>query len=219
MFLLEFAAPAGGGAEAAGGTQFEDAHKLARFLLGDDLNAATTVAYVPKSLKGHAVLVALACDQIVMAPAATMGDAGGDEPIVDNTMVAAYQEIAKSRHTMPVEVALGMLDKSRQVIRARTGVSTEYVTPAELDDLARQHPVVAQEQIKPAGESWQFSGAKARKWGIIAFLADDRRDVVRAMELSSEILEGDPSLGSGWHAVRFDLKGPVSARRSANWSG
>jgi membrane-bound ClpP family serine protease len=193
------------------GTSFDDAHALARFLTGDELNAATTVAYVPRSLRGHAVLAALACDQIVMASAATMGDAGADERVIDNTMLAAYQEIPRSRHTMPVEVALGMLDKSRQVIRVTTELSTEYVAPAGVKDLARQHAIVAQERIKPAGEPWQFSGAEGRKWGLISYLADDRREVVRALELSPSILEGDPSAEAGWHAIRIDLTGNITA--------
>ena len=67
----------------------------------DELNGASTVAYVPKALKGHAVMVAVACEEIVMSPAATMGDAGGDEKVVSNTMLAAYEEIARSRHTVP----------------------------------------------------------------------------------------------------------------------
>ena len=212
VFVLEFSVP-GGAAEAGRGTQFEDAHKLAKFLVGDDLNSATTVAYIPKALKGHAVLVALACDQVIMAPLATMGEAGADEKDIDNTMVAAYQEISRSRHTVPVEVALGMLDRSRQVLRATTEVSTEYVTPAGLAELRRGHPIVSQEQIKPAGESWQFSGSEGRKWGFVGFLAEERRDVIRAMELTAEVAETDPASVNGWHAIRIDLKGTVTAEK------
>jgi membrane-bound ClpP family serine protease len=212
VFVLDFDVPA----ESAGGgrgTAFDDAHKLARFLASDELNAATTVAYIPKSLKGQAVLAALACDQIIMAPTATMGEAGIDEKVVDDTMVAAYREIAKGRNTVPTAVALGMLDKSRQVIRVTTEASTEYVTPAELADLGRQHPILSQHTIKPAGEAWQFSGAEGRKWGLVGFLAGDRRDVIRALELSPEVMEGDPAAGGAWHAVRLDLKGNVTAEK------
>ena len=87
VFVLEFVVPEGA-ADAGQGTQFEDAHKLARFLTSDELNGASTVAYVPKALKGHAVLVAMACEQIIMSSAATMGDAGADEKVIGNTMLA-----------------------------------------------------------------------------------------------------------------------------------
>ncbi len=88
VFVLEFIV-AEGTAEAGQGTQFEDAHKLARFLTSDELNGASTVAYVPRSLKGHAVMVAMACEQIIIGSTATMGDAGADEKVINNTMLAA----------------------------------------------------------------------------------------------------------------------------------
>jgi membrane-bound serine protease (ClpP class) len=213
VFVLEFDPPAGG-PEAGRGTQFEDAHRLARFLTSGELNAATTVAYVPKSLRGHAVLAVLACDQIVMGPAATVGDAGGDEKTVSRTELAAYEEISRSRHTVPVDVALGLLDRSRQVIRAVTETSTEYVTAEGLAALSKEHRIVSQEQIKPAGEPWQFSGSEGRKWGLVGFLAEDRREVIRGLELSSDVLQGSPSGDGTWHAVRVELKGPVTADKT-----
>ncbi len=95
IFVLEFIAPEGA-ADAGQGTQFDDAHKLARFLTGDELNGANTVAYIPRTIKGHAVLAAIACERIVMAPTATMGDAGADEKTVSKTLLAAYEEIARA---------------------------------------------------------------------------------------------------------------------------
>ena len=211
VFVLEFdAAPTAGDAQ---GTSFGDAYELAKFLAGDQLNAATTVAYIPRSLRGHAVLPALACDQIIMASAATMGDAGADEKTIDGTMLAAYQEIPRTRHTMPVAVALAMLDRSREVLRVTTELSTEYIAPAQLDDLVRRHTIVSQERIKPADESWQFTGTEGRKWGLVSCLADDRRQVVRALELAPAILEGDPSAEGGWQAIRVDLKGNLTSDR------
>ncbi len=210
VFVLEFVMPEGA-VEAAQGTQFEDAHKLARFLVSDELNGANTVAFIPTALKGHAVLVALACDQIIMGSTATLGEAGIDEKTINNTMLAAYEEIAKSRHTVPVEIALAMLDKSRQILKVQTDADVQFVAPGGLPEIAARHTIIKQEQIKPPGEPWQFTGAEGRKLGLVKYLADDRRDVIRAMELSPEIADGDPSDGKPWHAIRIELKGPVRA--------
>ena len=62
------------------GTEFGRALDLARYLSSRELSAIKTVAYIPQSIKGHGVLVALACEEIVMAPDAEIGDAGIDEP-------------------------------------------------------------------------------------------------------------------------------------------
>jgi membrane-bound ClpP family serine protease len=210
VFVLEFdAAPTT--RDGGQGTWFGDAYELAKFLADERLNAAITVAYIPHALRGHGVLVALACDQIVMASAATLGDAGADAKTIDATMLAAYQEIPRGRHTMPAAVALGMLDRSREVLRVTTEISTEYIAPGQLKELEREHPSVATERIKAADEPWQFSGAEGRKWGLIGCLAEDPRQVVRALDLSPSILEGDPSGAGGWQAIRVELRGNVTA--------
>ena len=50
------------------GSEFEDCLKLARFLTSPSLNGIKTVAYLPQPLKGHALLVVMACEQVVMSP-------------------------------------------------------------------------------------------------------------------------------------------------------
>ncbi|NLZ02731.1 MAG: serine protease, partial [Pirellulaceae bacterium] len=57
-----------GQSEFGRGSDFGPSYQLAEFLSGGRLADATTVAFLPNSIQGHAVLVALACDEIVMAP-------------------------------------------------------------------------------------------------------------------------------------------------------
>ena len=61
-----------------------------------------TVAYLPNSVEGHAVLAAIACQEIIMAKDATLGAAGIDEKTLTPTMRSAYAEIAGRRRTVPV---------------------------------------------------------------------------------------------------------------------
>ena len=212
VFVLEFVASDGAGG-AGQGTQFEDAHKLARFLTSDEVNGAGTVAFVPRALKGHAVLVAMACEKIIMSPSATLGDAGADEKVINNTMLAAYEEIARSRLTVPPEVALGLLDKSREVLKVKTEMAVRFAAPGQLPEITRGHRILAKETIKRPGKVWQFTGVEGRDWGIVKFLAEDNRDVIRQMQLSPGIEEGDPSAGGAWRPIRVELKGPIKANQ------
>jgi hypothetical protein len=78
--------------ESAGeGSDFGRAHSLARFLVGESLATVKTVAYLPHSVKGHAVLPVLACEQIVMSKDADLGAAGIDEKLLDETMRGAHR--------------------------------------------------------------------------------------------------------------------------------
>ncbi len=94
-------------ADYARQTLIGSAFDLASFLSSDTVSQAQTVAYLPQSLAGHAVLAVLACDDIVMAPEAELGPAvaeagGSDRPAV----VADYLAIVARRKKLPDDVAL-----------------------------------------------------------------------------------------------------------------
>jgi FtsZ-binding cell division protein ZapB len=128
-----------GKAEGGAGSDFYRAKPLADFLSSRDLaGKMKTVAYIPKTVKGHAVLVAMACEEIIMAPDAEIGDAGIDEQVLGPTVRQGYAEIAKARSTIPEAVALAMLDRNLTALRVMTEVGTEYKLPSELDELKKR---------------------------------------------------------------------------------
>ena len=211
VLIFEFDVPKGKKV-AGSGTAFGAAHDLADFLSSDELNGVRTVAYLPHSIEGHAVLVAIACQEIIMAKDATIGAAGIDEKVITPTLQSAYAEIAGRRRTVPKDIALGMLDPALEVLQVKTDVDREFVTPEELEQLKKKHATEEPVVVKRAGEQCEFSGADARRWGIASYLAADRRDVAKALELPATAIEDDPSLLSDWKAVRVDLKGPILRR-------
>ena len=115
------------------GTDFERATSLARYLTSSELSSVKTVAYIPRSIKGHGVLLALACEEIVMAPEAEIGEAGVDEDdrrAVDPLVVSTYQQITAARKTVPEAIALGMLDRRAEVLKVETDQGTDFVFAA-----------------------------------------------------------------------------------------
>jgi membrane-bound serine protease (ClpP class) len=212
VLIFQFETPRGQ-EEHSRGSQFGASLELARFLSGEAVAGATTVAYIPHSIQGHAVLVAAACDEIIMAPDATIGSAGIDEKTIGDFIIAGYREIANRRRTVPVELALGMLDPSREVLEVETDVSREFVTPEGLNELGQRRTIAKQHVVIPKGEPGQFTGEQARRLGFVSFLANDRRDAARALELPPEAVREDLSLADNLRAVRVDLKGPLDAAK------
>jgi membrane-bound ClpP family serine protease len=210
VLVIEFDVPKGQ-KNVGRGSEFGAAHDLATFLSSEELNAVRTVAYLPKSIQGHAVLVAIACQEIVMAKDASIGAAGVDEPAITPTLRSAYTEIANRRRTVPALLALGMLDPALEVLSVETEAGSEFVTPEGLTQLKKQHTTKEPVVVKRAGEQGDFSGGEARRLSIARYLAGDRRELVRALELPPSAIENDPSLEGGWRAVRVDLKGPLRA--------
>lgn len=211
VLIFEFhVAP--GQSEFGRGSEFGASYQLAEYLSGGKLAAATTVAFVPTTIQGHAVLVAMACDEIVMAPDAELGVAGADEDTITNTIRFTYEDVASRKRRLPAGAAMALVDPALELLRVETEYSTEYVTREQLAELKeKKHAIAGSEEILiRAGEPGRFTGREARRHGFISYLGENLRDVARAMNLRPEAIREDPALGANWIAARVDLVGPIT---------
>ncbi|MEK6248269.1 MAG: hypothetical protein N2C12_08825, partial [Planctomycetales bacterium] len=204
-----------GQTEFGSGSEFEDSLKLARFLVSSKLNGIKTVAYVPRSIKGHAVLVAIACDQIIMDNEAKIGDAGADhneDQPVDQTILSGYRQIAESRHTVAVEIAEAMLDSKRRLLRVETDKGPQLVFAGDLPALKENFTVNDQKTqvIFTGGEPANLSGRDARELGVASHLASSNPELARRLGLSR--IESDPFVEGDLRARRILLMDYVDAR-------
>ena len=202
VFIFEF---------EPGASDLGAAYDFAKYLSGGALAGSTTVAYIPEPLTGHAVLPVLACDEIVMHPDASLGDAGIDEQAIDNADRSLYRQIAGRRRTVPEAVALGLLDRDLEVLVVETEVSREFVLSSELEELRAEKAIQSEEVLFRGGESHVLSAGEARQFGFASRLAEDSGEAAKAWGLSREALQEDPSLAGGWRAVRVPLEGPITA--------
>ena len=142
----------------------------------------------------------------------SIGQAGVDEKTINPPVLSAYREIAGRRRTVPVAIAIGLFDPAVQVLEVKTETGTEYVTPEGLEELKKRHTTQKPITLKAAGEAWQLSAAEGRRIGCVSYLASNRRDLAKALELPPVAVEDDPSLAGGWRAVRVDIRGPLLAK-------
>ncbi|MEN6407573.1 MAG: NfeD family protein [Thermoguttaceae bacterium] len=208
--IFEFDVPKGQ-KDFGRGSEFGASLELANFLAGDALGGVRTVAYVPQPIEGHALLAVLACQEIVMASQASIGSAGVDEKTLTPTVRSAYAEIARKRRTVPVAVALGLLDPSLEVLQVETEAGDEMVTPDRLVELQKTRTTKPPVVLKRVGQAMELTGVEARRLGVAGYLADDRRALIKGLELARTAVEDDPSLLGAWRPVRVDLKGPIRA--------
>jgi membrane-bound ClpP family serine protease len=198
------------------GTDFTRALSVADFLTRRELAAVKTVAYVPRTIKGHGVLVALACEEIVMHPDAEIGDAGIDEDAsrgIDPKVVSSYQQIAAARRTVPEAIALGMLDRRLEVLKVETDQSTEFILRQDLEALKQNHTIVSQDTLVPAGSLASFSGREGREYGFVKLLATGRDALARGLALSPDAVVEDQSLVGDWRPVMLTVEGPLTPRK------
>jgi membrane-bound serine protease (ClpP class) len=197
------------------GTDFERALSLARYLTSPEVAGVKTVAYIPQTIKGHGVLVALACEEIVMDPAAELGEAGIDEKshqAIEPGIVSSYRQIRGARQTVPEAIALGMLEPE-EVLKVETDDSTEFVRRSDLERLKQTHTIVSEETIVPPGSMGSFSGRQGREYGFVKLLASDREALARGLALPLSAVAEDQSLAEDWRPVMLSVEGPITPRK------
>jgi len=202
------------GENAGGGSDFGRSFELAKFLCDQRMSGIKTVAFISESLTGHGVLVALACEQIVMAPEATFGPANTNTnaigPHVDDAMRAAYKQIANYRKTVPESLALAMIDPKIDVLRVSTDQGEEFIRSDQLEETKRKRVVLGIEEIRPTPVS--LSGRRARQFGIVKSLARSLPEVAESLGMPARLLDTDPSLFGDWKPLQVFLKGPIEAQ-------
>jgi membrane-bound ClpP family serine protease len=203
--------------ETAGGSDFGRSFELARFLTDQRLAGVKTVAWLPEGASGHAVLVALACDEIAMAPDAVLGPANSAETSVDEAMRAAYVEIAARRRTVPPAVALALVDPAARVVRVSTDDGEQFIEERALEALRKKATVLAVEELQPMPVS--LDGRRGRQLGFVRLLARSPAELARGLGVPEPSVAGDPSLADGWRPTRVTLAGAVTPEAVARLRG
>lgn len=191
-----------------GKSEFHDCARLADFIAG--VEGAQTVAYIPKPLEGHAVMLALACDEIVLHPEATIGNAGGGK-MPGPVELAQYTKLARA-NGYPLAIALKLLDKSAEVWEVHTAAGRkDFVTKADLEQLQKRGQVVGEPKlIKEAGLEGVFTAQEARdQLGLAKLLASSIAEVVQAYGLDTKAAQEDPLLGQMPRPVMIKIVGMI----------
>lgn len=213
ILVLEFR----GGGESGSTSQFERALSLARYLSGGQLARVRTVAWLTGSVQGHAVLPVLACESIIAAPDAELGRAGVSETHVDDTVRAAYREMAERRRTIPLPWVLGMLDPNLGVYRLQTLDGARYALEEDVDELKQQVVASEVQRVVPPGEMANLSGAQLRlEFGFASHMARDRSELAAALQIRPGSIQEDPTLGQGRRPLRVDVFGTIRTQ-DVNW--
>jgi membrane-bound ClpP family serine protease len=199
------------------GSDFGRAVEVARFLAGPRLAGVKTVAWLPRTIRGHAVLPALACEEIVMAPDAVLGPANADEQAVDDAVRAAYRQIASVRRTVSPEVAVALVDPSARAVRVSTERGNLFVSESQLPEIRKRMAVLDVEELQPAPIA--PTGRRGRELGIVRLLAETPADLERGLGLSPGSLKADATASGGWKAVEIVIAGPIDAGTVARARG
>ncbi|MAT72448.1 MAG: hypothetical protein CMJ58_23340 [Planctomycetaceae bacterium] len=201
----------------AGKTPFETALSLARLLSSRELADVKTVAWLPETVRGHGVLIALACEELLVGATAEFGEAAVDEEdpqAVSDVVISAYREMARSRGVVPEAVAAAMIDARADVIQVESEEGTRFLTADEFADYRANHEVLSDQRIAAAGALARFTGAEGRRFGFVKYQAADRAAAARALGVPAEALAERDALGEQWQPAVIDVSGEIDTRHA-----
>ena len=216
IVVLEFDTRAG---KTGRGSDLEASQSLARKLMEPRFNPLQTVAYIPASeaagavlddggtrLIGHAVLVALATNQLALAPNTSIGDAGIDEPENDELLSAIYKTLPGRRGRLPAPMVASMLDPTLGLARVvKQDETTLYVGMTDLKAIEAKELLEDTKTLATVGERAVLSAEQLRDFGLINLVPETKTDLERALRLGKGTLKYRLSAGREWNAVQLEL--------------
>jgi len=219
IVVLEFVA-ANPAAQAAGeqapsvgqGTGFEKALSLARWLGGPKGSRIKSVGYVTQNLRGHGVLIALACEELVVLSDVEVGLAGIDEPQLEPTVVQAYLDVAAKRGMIPLAAVRSMLDPAAPLVQLDLeGGGIEFTSVPDLESKGRPEGAWRERQLVPTNKLATFTGQEMRQWRWIAHAIAQPELLQAALKLSSPPKE-KASFALPRHPTVIQLRGILHRR-------
>lgn len=201
-----------------GSSPFHEVYGLAQFLTSAQVARVTTVAWIPETVTGHNVILALACDEIIMHPDAELGDIGRGQAL-DAEQQQDVLSIVNKRHNPKLSAGLarGLMDPQVSVLKAQVRppdadvAETRVLTSAELEQLRQTRAAILDVQtVKEAGVTGTFSGTQARSLDILAAqTAGSRPEVAEIYDLPAEAMREGADSGEALNVRLIKIDGMI----------
>jgi membrane-bound serine protease (ClpP class) len=185
--------------DSGGGRVFES-YRIAEQMR--DLSWAHTVAFIPDKAPSGAAVVALGCDEILMAPTARIGDAGaivlGDDSMfrfapqkIVSDLAVRMRSLAKAKGRPPA-LAEAMVDRSLTVYRVQNvkNGKVSYLSQREIDEDPDAWKTLGPVPGSGNDHFLDVTGTEAAEMGLAQGLVADRKQLAQRYALDAlDVLE------------------------------
>jgi membrane-bound serine protease (ClpP class) len=171
------------------------------------------VAYIGKPLLGHGVLVALACDEIVMEEGSKLGDAFIETPDAEPLKVEleGYREIASLKGHDPWLVQ-SMASKELRLFQVRTNAGGKrYLPENKIDEFAGGARIIDRKVVKEAGSRAVYSSRDARELGLVRYVAGSLREAASLYGIPESVAVAESVSDADLRAFVVRIERPVDA--------
>lgn len=172
----------------------------------------STIGYVSNAVGGHTVLPVLACKEIAMAKAGSLGEilTVGEKPT--ETIATAYREQLMHGREGFVAVVKKMYDRGVSLGRGEKNGVPYYVDLREADKLKAAGIKIPDPSPLPfagPGAEGKFPADRLKQLGLVATTAESKAELVELYSLSPSSLRDDPLAGQTPVAFKLTLHGSI----------
>jgi len=197
------------------GSNFERALSLARFLASPDAAGIKSVAFTTDPLEGHALLPALACEQLVLGANASLGNVIPGQTVDDETVIAAYQQIVKRRRSLPEAVVNSILNPKAGVFRLEmVNGDIQYVNSNLREQLREKGELWNETEIAKPGNTFRLTTTRLLELKLMQVSADSFEDLTKVLQLAGLPQDAATPLGK-LQGVIVNVEGRMHLRRIA----
>ncbi|MEL7265702.1 MAG: NfeD family protein [Planctomycetota bacterium] len=166
-------------------TQLEDALRVSRLFGRPEYRTLKIVAYLPSSVRGHAVLPLMTADQIVVSGNASIGDATSEEIQTDETIASLYQASAKRRGLFHPAVVDALTNQQLELISViDIEGKQQFVAGDAISEIRDSGRVVSEDSLAAAGRPLELNADQLRELRIASHVADDMDSITAALDLA-----------------------------------
>lgn len=202
---------------ATDSTQMEDALKLARAISGPDLRRVRSVGWIDSDVTGNAVMVALACESLLVSPGGSIGTVIDEGALADETSSLIFRSIAKRRSLLPEPVVSALIEPDLELADVRLADGTQRFAAGEDLQSLRQSGEVVEETIWSSSfEPLTLSADRLRQLRAATAIVSDADEVADRLGLSglrgTELDDSSEAVG-----VFVRLNGSIHPQRVRRW--
>ena len=228
LVILQFGTDRG---QTGAGSSFTDCHRLARFLISPAAQRLRIVGYVPglidrfgpgpgdpqAHLVGHAVLIAIMTEELILDQTVQMGDATIDEPVFDLSVNNIYRDMASMRLTLPVSLVKSMVDPQETLHVVTTIEGERLVSREELLELEREGKAIQSETLAVAGKTARYTADVFDRFSINVHRISERQQLAVRYGIDLSAIEAEVAQARDWRAVRYEFPDYIT-EQSVAWA-
>ncbi len=143
---------------------YEACNVLAQRLAQSDVTeTCETVTLLSGSIHDHVLLVALASQQIYLAPATILGaiaSSQSEHQAPSQAMLDDYLRFTAASQLLPKAIVLGLIDPAQGVYKLTTDQGITYATQQERDELSQSAGFTKEQTLSEPGSPFEFSASQ-----------------------------------------------------------